>query len=60
MDAAQALQDPRLHANLKSFQVVDLLSVIAQKDALRDEDWVRIESLAQSLVLARRNEPKAA
>lgn len=44
-----ALKDWRIQASERSRQVIDQLSVLAQKDALRDEDWTLIEQLAARL-----------
>lgn len=61
MDAAQALHDWRLQPeNSQALKVLGLLNLIAEKQGLKPEDWAQINSLACRLVLARRNEPKAA
>ena len=44
-----ALQDWRLQASPRSRQTIDRLSVLAQKNALQDDDWKLIEQLATRL-----------
>lgn len=44
-----ALQDWRMQASQKSREVIDQLGVLAQKNALRDEDWKLIEQMAARL-----------
>lgn len=39
------LQDWRLHASAKSQEVLDQLTMLAQKNMLRDEDWLLIEQM---------------
>ena len=44
-----ALKDWRLNASPRSLRVIDQLTVLAQKNTLRDEDWKLIEQLASRL-----------
>lgn len=44
-----ALKDWRLKASPRSLRVIDQLTVLAQKNTLRDEDWKLIEQLASRL-----------
>lgn len=44
-----ALNDWRMQASAKSQQVIDLLCVLAQNNALREEDWALIEQMATRL-----------
>lgn len=48
----KTLKDWRLKASPRSLRVIDQLTVLAQKNTLRDEDWQLIEQLA-----ARLNQP---
>lgn len=43
------LKDWRMHASPRSIQVIDQLSVLAEKDALREDDWTLIETMARRL-----------
>jgi transcriptional regulator with XRE-family HTH domain len=43
------LSDWRLRASPKSVTAIDTLTVLAQKNELRDEDWQLIEELAHRL-----------
>ena len=43
------LKDWRIHASPRSIQVIDQLSVLAEKDALREDDWTLIETMARRL-----------
>ena len=45
-DLAAALNDWRLQASARSQAVIDQLTMLAQKNALRDEDWELIEQMA--------------
>lgn len=45
-DLAKALGDWRLEASARSQAVIDQLTVLAKKNALRDEDWELIEQMA--------------
>ena len=42
----QAFSDWRLQASPRSLQTINKLAVLAQKNALRDEDWTLIDQLA--------------
>lgn len=44
-----ALKDWRLQASTRSQAVIDRLCVLAQKNALREEDWQLIEQLVERL-----------
>lgn len=44
-----ALSDWRLHASPNSRRTIDKLSVLAQKNALRDEDWILLDQIASRL-----------
>lgn len=44
-----ALQDWRMHASPRSQTVINQLTALAQRGALREEDWNLIESLASRL-----------
>lgn len=43
------LKDWRMQASPRSVQVIDQLSLLAEKDALREDDWLLIEQLAKRL-----------
>lgn len=43
------LKDWRLHASTRSQKVIDQLCALAQTNALREEDWLLIEQMAQRL-----------
>ena len=43
------LKDWRMHASPRSVQVIDQLTVLAEKDALREDDWTLIETMARRL-----------
>lgn len=43
------LKDWRMHASPRSVQVIDRLTLLAEKDALREDDWTLIEQLAKRL-----------
>lgn len=43
------LKDWRMHASPRSVQVIDRLTMLAEKDALREEDWTLIDQLAKRL-----------
>jgi transcriptional regulator with XRE-family HTH domain len=44
------LQDWRMHASTRSQTTIDRLTDLAQKNALQEEDWALIESLANRLL----------
>lgn len=44
-----ALRDWRMHASPRSVQVIDRLTLLAEKEALREEDWTLIDQLAKRL-----------
>lgn len=43
------LKDWRMHASPRSIQVIDQLTLLAEKDALREDDWTLIETMARRL-----------
>ena len=43
------LQNWRFQASTRSQKVIDQLCVLAQKNALRDEDWILIEQMVKRL-----------
>lgn len=43
------LKDWRMHASPRSIQVIDQLTVLAERDALREDDWTLIETMARRL-----------
>lgn len=44
-----ALRDWRMQASHKSLEVIDQLTLLAQKNALRDDDWKLLEQMASRL-----------
>lgn len=44
-----ALRNWRMHASPRSLQVIDRLTRMAEKEALREEDWTLIDQLAKRL-----------
>ena len=47
----EKLQDWRMRASPKSVQVIDQLALLAEKNALREDDWILIEQMAQRMKL---------
>jgi len=45
----EKLQDWRMRASPKSVQVIDQLALLAEKNALREDDWTLIEQIAQRM-----------
>lgn len=45
----KTLQSWRMQASHRSQKVIDQLCVLAQKNALRDEDWILIEQMVKRL-----------
>lgn len=43
------LKDWRMHASPRSIQVIEQLTVLAEKDALREDDWTLIETMIKRL-----------